>query len=80
MVRLGGWFSERTTSVRCAWPTRLPASRVEAVMTWVPTVRLLVEKLAPFPIVPSRSDVQRRVAERLPSVASIAEPAKATGG
>ena len=44
----------------------------------VPTERWLVEKLGPLPIVPSRSDVQRRADVRFPSVTSLAVPLKVT--
>ena len=77
METAGGAFGGRTTTVRSAWPVRPPRSVADAVMTCVPALRRVVVKLAPEPMSPSRSDVQRSDAERLPSVASLAVPLKA---
>src|SRR5205823_12837055 len=78
IVIAGGTSGGRTTTVRSACPTRPPASIAAAVTVCVPTERRVVAKLPPRPMAPSRSDVQRSVEVRLPSVASVAVPLKAT--
>src|SRR5205814_4005817 len=77
-VTTGGTFGVRIVIVRTAWPTRPPRSLADAVIVWTPAERREVAKLGPEPIRPSRSDIQRRFAESVPSVASIAVPAKLT--
>ena len=76
METAGGAFGSRTTTVRSAWPVRPPRLVADAVIVCVPALRRVVVKLAPVPMRPSRSDVQRSDAERLPSVASFAVPLK----
>ena len=73
----GATFGGRTMTVRCARPVSPPRSVAEAVMRCVPALRCVVAKLAPEPMSPSRSELQRSDAERLPSVASFAVPLKA---
>ena len=60
-------------------PTAEPESVTDAVIVCVPTLNVLVEKLAPDPIGPSRSDDQERRALMFPSSASMAVPVKAIG-
>ena len=61
-----------TVSVMVADPTRPPVSVTVAVMRCVPSLSMLVAKVAPLARTPSRSDVHWTVEERSPSVASSA--------
>ena len=62
-----------TVMETCREPDTPPLSVTDAVMTWVPAVKVR-ENDAPFPIWPIRLDVQRRLPERLPSWLSLALP------
>src|SRR5439155_1543040 len=79
MVTAGGVLRGPMTTVRCAWERSPPASVTAAVMVCVPTLRRAVAKLAPAPMRPSRSELQMRLADRAPSVASTAVPANVSG-
>src|SRR5262245_22386350 len=68
-----------TVTVIQADPVASPESVTEAVIVCVPTLKLLVEKLAPDPIGPFTLDDQDRPALRVPSWASLALPAKPIG-
>src|SRR5688572_12056374 len=67
-------FSTFTTTEVAAEPGSPPVSVIDAVTTWLPALRPLVEKLAPDPITPSRSDDHDRPELMLPSCASVALP------
>ena len=58
-------------------PMACPESVTDAVIVCVPTPRVLVAKLAPVPMTPSRLDDQDKLAPRVPSAVSVAVPAKA---
>src|SRR6185295_11342600 len=60
-----------------ALPVALAASVAVAVMVWVPGVRVVVTKLAPVPIWPSRLEVQTSEAATLPLSLSFAVALKA---
>src|SRR5438445_3504476 len=72
-----GWW--RISSVIWAMPARLERSTAQAVIVWTPIERLLVVKLAPVPIAPSRLDVQVSVEERSPSIVATAVAVKVVG-
>src|SRR5438552_11887541 len=69
----------RTSSVIWAMPARLARSVAEAVIVCTPIERLLVVKLAPVPIAPSRLEVQVIVDDRSPSIVSMAVAVKVIG-
>jgi hypothetical protein len=75
MVTVGGRTMRKLIS---AVPCRPPASVASAVTTCRPTLNPAVVKLGPVPMSPSTSEVQRRLAATLPSVASTALPVKVT--
>ena len=59
------------------WVDQIPLlSRTRKEMVWVPTERLVVEKLAELLMSPSMLEVQTRLEVRSPSSASLAVPAK----
>ena len=58
-------------------PVKPPASVTEAVIVWVPEVRVL-EKLPPLPREPSILDFQVRLEVRFPFCVSVAVPLKLT--
>ena len=67
-----------TVTLMASVPGRLPLSVTDAVMVWVPTDNVVVTKAPPVPRVPSRLEVQTRLAVKIPSSASVAVPAKLT--
>ena len=73
IVTVGAAF---TTMVRRALAAFPPRSLTEAVTVCVPERRLPTSSLAPVPSGPSRLDVHRMLALRLPSSTSRAVPAK----
>src|SRR5205823_6229235 len=70
IVTVGATFGGLTTTVRDARPTSQPLSVAAAVTVCVPGRSALVVTLAPPPIRPSRSEVQRMAPDTSPSVAS----------
>jgi len=60
-------------------PGREPLSVTEAVIVCVPIERVEIENEPPLPIVPSRLEVQARLADRSPSSTSLAVPMNVTG-
>ena len=72
-----GWW--RISSVIWAMPARLERSVAQAVIVWTPIERLLVVKVGPVPIAPSRLDVQVIVDDRSPSIVSTAVAVKVIG-
>ena len=57
-------------------PKTPPLSVTDAVIVWVPTERVAIEKEPPVPIAPSRSEDHDRLAEISPSSVSMALPVK----
>src|SRR5438128_3794862 len=72
-----GWW--RISTVIWAMPARLERSVAQAVIVWTPIERLLVVKVGPVPIAPSRLDVQVIVDDRSPSIVSTAVAVKVIG-
>ena len=66
-----------TVTVMASDPAKLPLSVTEAVMVWVPTVRVLIENEPVLPMLPSMSELQDKFAAMSPSSVSLAEPTKA---
>ena len=64
-----------TVTVTESLPGSPPESVTEAVIMWVPSLRV-AEKLPPVPIGPTKSEVQLRLPVRVPSSVSVAVPAK----
>ena len=67
-----------TVIVMAALSLNPPESVTDAVIICVPTLSVEIEKLPPFPMTPSRSELQLRaaVSVALLSSASVAEPVK----
>src|SRR5262245_15907760 len=78
IVIVGGTFGARTTNDRCALPATPAELVTDALTVCVPTESRVVEKAAPLPMTPSRSETQRRLPARLPSTASVAVAEKVT--
>src|SRR5439155_23570625 len=72
-----GWW--RISRVIWAMPARLERSVAQAVIVCTPIERLLIVRLAPLPIAPSRLEVQVIVDDRSPSIVSMAVAVKVIG-
>ena len=69
----------RISRVIWAMPARLERSVAQAVIVCTPIERLLIVRLAPLPIAPSRLEVQVIVDDRSPSIVSTAVAVKVIG-